>query len=73
MEKIKELKPKMVTKVSPIATLLSIPVGETVSIPPRTCKSEGVRHAISRLKKKGCDFTYTTKGRIDDCIVTRLK
>jgi hypothetical protein len=73
MEKIKDLKPKIVTKVSVTETLLSIPIGKTVSIRPQVAKGETVRKLICKLKKKGNDFIYTTKGRIEDCLVTRLK
>ena len=71
MENIKKVKPKM--RISLTNTLLAIPIGETVSIHSRIAKPESVRKIICKLRKKNYEFEYTEKGRVVDCLVTRIK
>ncbi len=67
-------KPRLVRRVSPRDTLLSMYVGETIRIPTREVKTPAVRTAAHRIeKKREGKFYVTEQGLIDETQVTRLK
>jgi hypothetical protein len=68
-----ENKPRLVTKVSAIETLLTLEIGKPCVIPTRKLNTGTVRTAASRLDKaKKARFLVSTKGLINETEVTRL-
>ncbi len=68
MEKTKKI--KLAVKISVQASLLSIPMGETVEIKANQVKANSVRSAVRQLRKEGYGFHATEKGLIDSILVT---
>ncbi len=65
---------KFQTKISLAATLRHMPLGSELTISNSMFKPSIVRNAASSLKKKeGREYDVSDAGRIDDCVVIRLK
>lgn len=66
-------KANLAKKVSPTATILSLPLGVPTPIRNRDIKIGNLKSTITRLRKKGYEIAYTEEGRVDDLLITRLK
>lgn len=60
-------------KISPTATILSLPIGIPTPIKHKDIKIGTLKSTITRLRKKGHEIKYTEEGRTDDLLVTLLK
>lgn len=66
-------KANLAKKVSPMATILSLPIGIPTPIKHRDIKVGNLKSTITRLRKKGYEISYTEEGRVDDLLITRIK
>lgn len=66
-------KVKLITKVSPTNTTISLKMGIPTSIKNREIKAGNLKSTITRLRKRGYEIEYTEDGRIDDILVTLKK
>lgn len=63
---------KFKTKICLKDTLRSMRIGSELVIKDSVFKASSVRIAASNLKAKGFSFQVSDKGRVGDCVVTRL-